>query len=134
MTNGLEIKLTPLRKDVLNILKNSSGPMGAYEILDKLKAIRSGAEPPTVYRVLNYLVEKHLIHRIESQNAYVSCSHFIDSPALHHAILFSCKKCGSSREFQNEEIFKVITRFSAENQLRIENSFFEMTGMCGECG
>ena len=39
------VKLTDLRKDVLNILYDNKTPMGAYEVLEELKQHRDGAEP-----------------------------------------------------------------------------------------
>ena len=64
---------TPLRRRVLELVWSSHGPVGAYELLDELRAERRGAAPPTVYRALDFLMGNGLIHRIESLNAYVGC-------------------------------------------------------------
>lgn len=40
--------LTPLRRDVLNIMSAAKEPMGAYDILKKLRIKRANAELPTV--------------------------------------------------------------------------------------
>lgn len=127
------IKLTPLRKEVLTILHEKNAPMGAYEILEELKKQRTNAEPPTVYRVLNFLVEKKLIHRIESQNTYVCCSQLAKDPTQHQAILFSCTNCQTSSEFNDDDVFTSIMKFSAKNQLKADDSVIEMTGLCQKC-
>src|SRR5579862_8652027 len=65
------IKLTPLRVDVFNLICKSKQPITAYELLRQLRQTRSNAEPPTVYRVLEFLQSANLIHRIETSNAYI---------------------------------------------------------------
>ena len=59
------MRLTPLRQDILDILRANNKPLGAYEILEKLKHKRPNAEPPTVYRVLDFLIDSKCVHRIE---------------------------------------------------------------------
>ena len=52
-------RLTPLRKEVLELILNASGPMGAYDLLAKIKNNSDRpAAPPTVYRTLDFLLEK----------------------------------------------------------------------------
>ena len=71
---------TALRRQVLELVWSSHGPVGAYDLLDMLRAKRRNAAPPTVYRALEFLLQCGLIHRIESLNAYVGCG----SPYEHH--------------------------------------------------
>ncbi|MFW1965345.1 Fur family transcriptional regulator, partial [Acinetobacter baumannii] len=55
-------RLTPLRKEVLELILNASGPMGAYDLLSRIKSQTDRpAAPPTVYRTLDFLLEKGLI-------------------------------------------------------------------------
>ncbi len=52
-------RLTPLRKEVLELILNASGPMGAYDLLARIKSQTDRpAAPPTVYRTLDFLLEK----------------------------------------------------------------------------
>lgn len=127
------IKLTQLRKDIISILYSKNKPMGAYDILEKLKKKRTSAEPPTVYRVLNYLVEKKIIHRIESQSTYVCCSHLTKDLSHHQAILLFCKLCQQCYEYENEDVFNSITKFAKQNNLKIDDSLIEINGICQTC-
>ena len=63
------VQLTPLRRDVLRLVLEAEAPIGAYALLDQLKASRAKAAPPTVYRALDFLLEQGLIHRLERLNA-----------------------------------------------------------------
>ena len=50
-------RLTPLRKEVLELILNASAPMGAYDLLAKIKGHADRpAAPPTVYRTLDFLL------------------------------------------------------------------------------
>jgi Fe2+ or Zn2+ uptake regulation protein len=75
-------KLTPTRRQVLEVLLQSHKPLGAYEIIDR--TARDGARhaPITIYRALDFLIENGLVHRIESRNAYIGCVHRHGGSAL----------------------------------------------------
>jgi len=60
------VRLTPIRKRVLELVWASHKPLGAYAILEKLTDEGHKPAPPTVYRALEFLLEQGLIHRIAS--------------------------------------------------------------------
>ena len=68
-------RLTPIRRHVLEALLASHKPLGAYEIIDRLAARGARPAPITIYRALDFLREKGLVHRIESRNAFIACVH-----------------------------------------------------------
>ena len=69
------LRLTALRKRVLELVWASHKPLGAYDILGVLSDEDGRrAAPPTVYRALDFLLENGLVHRIASLNAFVGCS------------------------------------------------------------
>ncbi len=125
--------VTPLRKDIIDILSKSSKPLGAYDILKKLRKKRPNAEPPTVYRVLDFLIETKVIHRIETKNTYIFCSHLSHDEPLHQALLLSCKKCQNSYELEDKKIFDAIQQFSKKNRIKIDDTLIEMNGVCRKC-
>ncbi|MCB1460156.1 MAG: transcriptional repressor, partial [Nitratireductor sp.] len=59
---------------VLNALVAAGGPLSAYGILDQLREEGFRA-PLQVYRALEKLVDQGKVHRLESLNAFVACSH-----------------------------------------------------------
>ena len=70
------VRLTALRETVLELIWQSHRPVGAYEILAELTRIQDkSAQPPTVYRALDFLLEHGLIHRLSSLNAFIGCPH-----------------------------------------------------------
>jgi hypothetical protein len=59
-------RLTDIRRHVLELIWKRHEPVGAYDLLDELRATHRRAAPPTVYRALDFLMENGLVHRIES--------------------------------------------------------------------
>ena len=66
--------LTKNQELVYDALTDAKGPLSAYAILDGLRehGIRA---PLQVYRALDKLLEFGLVHRLESLNSFVACSH-----------------------------------------------------------
>src|ERR1700735_5809506 len=63
------LRLTPLRKEVLELIAAAGKPVKAYDLLDHLRERHGNAAPPTVYRALDFLLEHGFIHKLESINA-----------------------------------------------------------------
>ena len=92
-------KLTPLRRQVLELILEADAPVGAYALLDRLKAGRPGAAPHTVYRALDFLLEHGLIPKVERLNAFIGCSeaghgHVHDHGHPHQFLI--CRRCGTT--------------------------------------
>ena len=103
MCDEREVRLTPQRRKVLELVCAADGPIGAYDILDRLRQSIGNPAPPTVYRALDFLLEQGLIHKLESLHAFVGCSH----PDHPHASQFLiCSDCGDVSEIENSEIVK----------------------------
>ena len=77
-------RLTPMRRQVLEVLAASHRPVGAYEIIDAVAARGPRPAPITVYRALDFLTAQGLAHRIESRNAFLACinNHASDAPVF----------------------------------------------------
>ena len=124
------LRLTPLRRRVLEMIWNGHEPVRAYDLLDKLRAERRGAAPPTVYRVLDFLCRGGLVHRIESLNAYVGCG----DPRLHHAGQFLiCRDCRTVAELDAPEITSAIAEKARGAGFKVGGQTIEITGLCPDC-
>ena len=123
-------RLTPLRKRVLELVWGSHKPVGAYALLDRLKEDGRGAAPPTIYRALEFLLACGLIHRIESLNAYVGCSH----PGENHVTQFLiCRSCGTAAELDDRRLGDAIGRSAVEHGFNIVSRVIELSGVCARC-
>lgn len=120
-------RLTDIRRRVLELIWNSHIPVGAYALLEQLGR---GAAPPTIYRALDFLLAHGLIHRIETQNAYVGCSH----PGQPHAALFLlCRQCGAVAELAEDAITRAVESDAAALGFLVDGLTVEAQGLCPGC-
>ncbi|MEM1283173.1 MAG: Fur family transcriptional regulator [Chlamydiota bacterium] len=123
-------RLTKPRLEVLKIVAASSKPMGAYEILKKLERVIDVPKPPTVYRALDFWVEKGFLHRIESLNAYVTCS----AGHRHQGSQFMiCDDCGIVIEAHLCQLPQALKERAMENTFKPTNWNVEIHGLCVHC-
>ena len=124
------IRLTPRRLQVLEILLRSHAPMRAYEILACLNQADGIAPiaPPIVYRALEFLLEEGLAHRIESKNAFISCAH----PGHHSAAQFLiCSGCEKVAELEDRD--SAVISEATSMGFSVDHSVVEISGHCAEC-
>ena len=124
-------RLTPLRKEVLSLILNATGPMGAYDLLAKLKChSERPAAPPTVYRALDFLLEKGLIHRLTSINAYIPCCHPREG---HQAAFLICSVCHTVKEASAQGLMQQLDQLAGSDQFTPHHSIIEISGTCQQC-
>lgn len=125
------MKLTPIRQDVLDILRQAGQPMTAYGILDKLQ--QGSKKPQTVYRALEYLITHGAAHRLDSLNAYVACQN-TEEQSAHHAGFLICRQCGLVRELQEmERLEQILEGYGQQAGFGDLQSTVEIRGLCAGC-
>jgi Fur family zinc uptake transcriptional regulator len=126
------LRLTPLRREVLELVAKARRPVKAYDLLESLRDRHAGAAPPTVYRALDFLLENGFIHKLESINAFVFCQH----PAEAHQVPFLiCDVCESATEVCDEgAIAHLIERQAHDFGFRAKAQTLEVHGVCRRCG
>ncbi len=124
------LRLTPLRRRVLELIWTSHEPVKAYDLLDRLRGERRRAAPPTVYRALDFLLEHGLVHKIESRNAYVGCGRPGHGRAAQFLI---CNRCGEAAEIADGEILDLIAAKADAMGFSMQAHTIEVTGCCASC-
>jgi Fur family transcriptional regulator, zinc uptake regulator len=124
-------ELTELRRQVLGLILEAEGPLTAYQLLDRLRAKRRGAVPPTIYRALDFLLARRLIHKVESLNAFVPCI----EPAHdgHQAQFLICRSCGAVTELEDDDVAAALARAAARQGFLPASALIEVSGECAAC-
>lgn len=126
--NGL--RLTPVRRKVLEILLQEHRALGAYAILDILSDAGFGSQPPVAYRALDFLSEHGFVHKIERLNAFVACSH----PGENHSPAFMiCRLCDAVAEAQAAPVNGALGAAANAVGFQIEKAVVEAEGICPAC-
>jgi len=124
-----DTKLSPHAKKVLETLHKNGKPMTAYALLEKLKRFGIKA-PPTVYRALDALLARGLVHRIETMGAFVACH---DEEGDHGAQFAVCRSCGSVTELHDPRLTDSIHAMAKNLRFHIEHEMLELMGLCQRC-
>ncbi len=126
-----EVRLTPIRETVLTLIWQSHRPLGAYDIIEQLSE-SSGKRvmPPTVYRSLDFLLARGLIHRLATLNAYIGCPF---PGSAHSNVFMVCRLCGSAAECSVDAINSAIIATAARTGFEIESQTIEVSGLCPAC-
>lgn len=124
------IRLTPIRRRVLELIWQSHKPVKAYDLLNLLSSEDHIEKPPTVYRALDFLLDNHLIHKIESNNAYVGCE-------LDHnendSKFFVCDQCNEVQEVHEPKLDKSLQEASKKLGFTPNQTSVEIHGICARC-
>jgi Fur family zinc uptake transcriptional regulator len=124
------LALTPLRRQVYQLIVAAARPIGAYDLLAALEPQRGRVPPTTVYRALDFLVEYGFVHRIESRNAFVACCE-IGKP--HQSQFLICERCGGTVEIPGDELAEQLSLSAPAHGFEVHRQVVELSGLCGDC-
>ena len=123
-------RLTPIRRKVLEILLVQQRSVKAYELLELIRNVQSGAAPPTVYRALDFLVEEGLVHRLDAINAWTACH---DAGGEPHDLLVVCTGCGAVAELSDPDLTRRLADKVSRAGFRLSEHETELRGLCTGC-
>lgn len=124
-------RLTPLRREVLALILSANAPLGAYDLLAKMKrGTERSAAPPTVYRTLDFLMTQGFIHRLASINAYIPCCH---PRAGHQAAFLICQNCQTVQETSASNLMDSLNDVAEAGHFIPKQTIIEISGLCQRC-
>lgn len=124
-------RLTPLRREVFKIVASSHEAMGAYDIIQNMDRNGSRPAPITVYRILDFLREVGLVHKIESRNAFVACT--CDHENYERAALLICEQCDTVAEIDATALTSTIKEITEREAFAVRRPVIELSGICTHC-
>lgn len=125
-----QLKFTPARRRVLEILLEEHKALGAYDLLDRLKQEGMGSQPPVAYRCLDFLVSHGFAHRIERLNAFIACAR---PHAAHSPAFLICRLCDAVSETTSAPSKGLLGSAARDAGFHIEQTVVEAIGICPDC-
>lgn len=128
------LRLTALRRRVMELIADQGRPVKAYELLDLIRLERGGAAPPTVYRALDFLMEHGFIHKLESMNAFIGCDHLHEPENAHQPPFLICDRCAQTVELEDSRAAELLAREARRLGFTPQAQTLEIHGLCARCG
>jgi len=125
-----KLRLTPIREKVLELIWQSHKPIKAYDLLAQLSDKNHIEKPPTVYRALEFLLNNHLIHKIESCNAYIGCEFEHTEDTCQFLI---CDECEEVKEIKKAALRDMLFQTSENEGFTPHQTHVEIHGLCAHC-
>ncbi|MGB7334156.1 MAG: Fur family transcriptional regulator [Salaquimonas sp.] len=123
--------LTRNQNLVLNVLKGARKALSAYTILDQLRDEGLRA-PLQVYRALDKLVETGIVHKLESMNAFIACSH-PNCGGQSIAAFGICDDCSEVFEIADAAFEKAVNHMAQSHSFNASKAMIELHGVCHTC-
>lgn len=124
------IRLTDIRRHVLELICANHKAIGAYELLDLFREQDPKASPVTIYRALDFLMDAGLVHKIESLNAFIAC---LQAEHHHKSAILICDQCKNAYEIDATSVYESLFALSESVQFKPQCLTLELHGQCAIC-
>ncbi|WP_299595254.1 Fur family transcriptional regulator [uncultured Microbulbifer sp.] len=128
-------RFTEKRQSILRALLKSPVPLSAYEIADAYRDTTGETiQAMSVYRMLDFLAENSLVHKLASANKFVACAHI----ACHHEHetpqFLICERCGAVKEVGIKgNVIKALQQGAANAGWQMLSPALELPCLCDRC-
>ncbi|MBL6689276.1 MAG: transcriptional repressor [Pseudomonadales bacterium] len=128
-------RLTEKRKQVLAGLLASQKALSAYELGDYCRD-NLGFQLPamSIYRILEFLEDEDLVHRLDLAKKYVACSHIACDHAHEQPQFLICKSCFRVQEISiDRSLMNTLNKAVKDVGFSLASRQLEFDCFCGEC-
>ena len=128
-------KLTQKRKAVLSGLLQTGKAMTAYELSDFCKQELGEPMPPmSVYRILDFLEDQQLVHKLKLANRFVACIHIMCNHKHATPQFLICFNCYRVTEVSiKESTIKQLHKSVDDAGYTLVSPQIEMNCLCADC-
>ena len=128
-------RLTVKRKQVLASLVQSQKALSAYDLIE-LYLTNFGEKIPamSVYRILDFLENENLVHKLNLANKYVACSHITCSHDHGVPQFLICSACNQVKEITiNKSTIAELKSNVEQAGFHLVSPQLEMNCICHTC-
>lgn len=128
-------RLTAKRKQVLSGLIQSEKALSAYDLIDFCQRTFGKTIPAmSVYRILEFLEEENLVHKLNLANKYVACAHITCDHAHGVPQFLICGDCNKVKEVSiNASIITELQKSVEHAGYHLMSTQLEMNCICNDC-
>lgn len=122
------MRLTPLRKQIIDIVDNSISPLSASDVLGRLNKSGKRVSKTTVYRDLDVFKKEKMVKEVFFNDLIVRYESLRNS--CHHHLV--CNVCGSIQDFVFNES-KFWNNAIGSSGFLVKDHNIELFGVCKSC-
>ncbi len=129
-------RLTVKRKQILAGLIQSNKALSAYELIDFCKEhYGESISAMSVYRILEFLENERLVHKLNLANKYIACAHIhCDHTQQNVPQFLICKKCSKVTEISiKPSTIAELQTNAQEAGFKLISPQLEINGLCDSC-
>lgn len=129
-------RFTGKRKNVLlTLLYADARPLSAYEVAEQYQQHFASSIPVmSVYRMLDFLIEQGLVHRLESSNKYLACEHMACDHRHEFPQFLICDNCQHVDEVGiKKETMQSLDSSVQQSGFKLKSPQLELHGLCRDC-
>ena len=128
-------RLTSKRKLVLSSLVQSEKALSAYDVIDICKEdFNENIPAMSVYRILEFLENEKLVHKLKLANKYVACSHITCGHDHGVPQFLICNLCDFVKEISIKKSTMAELNSDVENAgFKLASPQLEMNCICNSC-
>jgi Fur family zinc uptake transcriptional regulator len=129
------VKLTAKREQVLTTIISAKEALSPYELAELYRDEFGQAIPAmSVYRILDFLAELSLVHKLNSANKYIACSHISCSHSHQMPQFLICENCHKVKEIGlKQQLIDELASSVQQTGFKLTTSQLELSGLCEDC-
>ncbi len=129
------VKLTDKRQKILQIMIQSDVPLSPYEVVDQYNAAFDAKMPAnSAYRILDFLAEENLAHKLASANKYIACSHIACNHQHDVPQFLICHRCDRVKEVMiDRTLVDEIANTVKAAGYQMRSTAIELDCLCAAC-
>ncbi len=129
------VRLTEKREQVLALMLNAKAPLSAYDVVEQYRTLHGEAIPAmSAYRMLNFLREAGFVHRLETTNQFVACSHIACDHPHEVPQFLICDRCHGVEEIGvKTSILDELLASVQSSGFTLASQQLELHGLCARC-
>ncbi len=127
--NGVELRATPARIALMNLLESSDKPLDVQTMIAYLEKHAIKTDPATVFRIVNMFTQKGLTRQIQLQEG--KSRYELAENADHHHLV--CTKCGDIQDISDCNISELERDIEKRKKFKVMSHSLEFFGVCEDC-
>lgn len=126
---NVDLKATPARLAVLDVLETTEMPLDVNMISAKLQKRHQYADPATVFRIINIFTQRGITKQLQLNEG--KFRYELSSKIDHHH--FVCQKCGRIEDISDCGVSAFEKQIEKKKGLLIKSHTLEFFGICQNC-